>query len=474
MLGAQDGQLYPTPRPAAYGPVDVCYGNHSDANFGSYAYAAPYVYLSCDGHGLVGLKVTSTAPVSFSACDATCASPTWKAGGTTSFGPPIVAGGVVWAVATGGSGLYGFSVATGAQLFHSASFGATHFTTLAEAGGQLFAAGGTFLRSFNTATGCRSVTASASPPSPASVGTPVSVTATASGCPNASPQYEFWLRTPGGSCCQLAQAYSTNATFPWATTGQTPGTYTFAVWAKDANSSGAFANRLGRYDAYYVFNYALNPVSCSGLTASASPTSPQAVGMAITVTATASGCANPSPQYEFWIRYPNASCCVQAQPYGTSNAYSWVTTTLQGGTYTFAVWVKDASSNGLNANSLGRYDAYFVFNYTLTATPCTNLTASSSPSGTASHGTPVTITGSATGCPSPQYQFEMLAPGSQTWQVVQAYSPNAAFSWATTNAAPGGYRFIVKARDKSSSGTAGAGNSNGTWDAYVSIPYTLT
>ncbi len=474
MLGAMDGQLYPTPKPAPYSPVDVCYGNHSDANFGSYAYAAPYVYLSCDGHGLVGLKVTTTSPVSFSSCDATCAAPTWKAGGTTSFGPPIVAGGAVWAVSTSGGGLYGFSVATGAQIFHSASFGATHFTTPAEAGGQVLVGGGTYLRSFNLLTGCRSVTASASPTSPASVGTPVVVTASASGCPSPSPQYEFWLRTPGGSCCQPAQTYGSSNVYNWPTVGLAPGTYTFAVWAKDAASNGAFANSLGRYDAYFILTYALSPVSCSSVTASASPSSPQSVGTPVTVTATASGCSDPSPEFEFWIRYPNAACCQVAHTYGTGNVYSWATASLLGGTYTFAVWVKDANSNGLYANSLGRYDAYFVLTYTLTASPCTGVTATSSPSGTASRGTPVTITGSATGCPNGQYQFEMLAPGSQTWVVVQPYSSSATFSWSTTGDAPGTYKFIVKARDASSSGTAGSGNPNGSWDAYVSIPYTLT
>ena len=134
----------------------------------------------------------------------------------------------------------------------------------------------------------------------------------------------------------------------------------------------------------------------------------------------------------------------------------------------------DANSNGLFANSLGRYDAYFVMTYTLTASPCTGVTASSAPSGTASRGTPVTITGTASGCPNARYQFEMLSPGSQTWQVVQVYSAGATFNWTTTGFAPGTYTFIVKARDQSSSGTAGSGNPNGTWDAYISIPYTLT
>src|SRR5438067_1360514 len=50
-LGGVDGQLFPTPKPASYSQAEVCFGNHSDATFGSFAYAAPYVYLECEGRG---------------------------------------------------------------------------------------------------------------------------------------------------------------------------------------------------------------------------------------------------------------------------------------------------------------------------------------------------------------------------------------------------------------------------------------
>src|SRR5262249_20353003 len=135
-LGGVDGQLYPTPAPSTYGPQDTCHGNHHDATFGSFAYAAPYVYLSCDGQGVVGLKVFPSTP-SFTNCDATCASPSWRTA-AGSFGPPIVAGGVVFAVDQNGSGLYGFDANTGTKLFQTAGFSANHFTTPSTAGGQIF------------------------------------------------------------------------------------------------------------------------------------------------------------------------------------------------------------------------------------------------------------------------------------------------------------------------------------------------
>ncbi len=148
-LGGVDGQLFPTPKPATYAQADVCFGNHSDATFGSFAYAAPFIYVECEGRGLVALNVNTSAP-SFSPCDAACAAPDWHAGGGTTFGPPIVAGGAVW-VASDGGGLYAFNATTGAQIFHSAGFGINRFVTPAEAGGQVIVPSHTVVTSFSFA-----------------------------------------------------------------------------------------------------------------------------------------------------------------------------------------------------------------------------------------------------------------------------------------------------------------------------------
>jgi outer membrane protein assembly factor BamB len=145
-LGGMDGQRFPTPKPAIYAEANTCLGNHSDATFGSYAYLAPFVYIECEGHGIVAINVNTGTP-SFTPCE-TCVAPDWTAGGTATFGPPIVAGGAVW-VANNGGGLYAFNATTGAQIFHSASFGINRFVTPAEAGGQVFVPSGTLIRSFS-------------------------------------------------------------------------------------------------------------------------------------------------------------------------------------------------------------------------------------------------------------------------------------------------------------------------------------
>jgi len=144
-LGHVNGQSFPSP--TNYAQADVCFGNHNDATFGSFAYAAPFIYVECEGQGLVALNVNTGTP-SFSPCGASCGAPDWSAGGGATFGPPIVAAGAVW-VASDGGGLSAFNATTGAQIFQSAAFGMNRFSTPAEAGGQVFVASKTVIRTFN-------------------------------------------------------------------------------------------------------------------------------------------------------------------------------------------------------------------------------------------------------------------------------------------------------------------------------------
>jgi PQQ-like domain len=146
-LGGVDGQLFPTPKPAVYAQAEVCLGNHSAATYGSFAYLAPFVYVECEGRGLVALNVNTSTP-SFTPCG-TCTAPDWNVGGSTTFGPPIVAGGAVWVAS--GNGLTAFNATTGALMYQSAAFGVNRFVTPSEAGGQVFVPSHNVVRSFSMA-----------------------------------------------------------------------------------------------------------------------------------------------------------------------------------------------------------------------------------------------------------------------------------------------------------------------------------
>jgi hypothetical protein len=94
---------------------------------------------------------------------------------------------------------------------------------------------------------CTGGNLTASPSSPASIGTAVTFTGSAASC--AAPSYEFWMLAPGGSWT-VVQPYGSSATYNWNTTGLAAGTYYFEAWAKNAGSGAA-------YQTYYEIPFTL-------------------------------------------------------------------------------------------------------------------------------------------------------------------------------------------------------------------------
>jgi hypothetical protein len=208
-----------------------------------------------------------------------------------------------------------------------------------------------------TAPACSGLGASVAPASPAGIGTPVAIHGQASGCTDPNPLYQFWVLAPGGIAYQPRQAYSTNSTFNWSTSGLAPGSYRISIWTRDANSPGTYGNQFGRWDAYNNDTlYTL--ISCSGLQVSVSPASPAARGTTVAVTAQASGCPDPNPQYQFWVLPPGGAAYQLVQAYSARSTFTWTTTGLAPGTYRFSVWVRDANSAGTQGNQFGTWDAY--------------------------------------------------------------------------------------------------------------------
>lgn len=315
--------------------------------------------------------------------------------------------------------------------------------------------------------GCRSLSVTTTS-AQAAIGTPVTLSATAAGCPNPSPLFQFWLLRPGGAAYQLAQAYSTNPLLKWDTTGAPAGTYVVSVWVRDASSSGNFGNQFGRWDAYSSIQVTLLTVPCSSVTVSFAPPSPVAAGAAVTATAHAAGC--PNPRYQFWVLPPGGTAYELVQAYSSSGTLQWSTAGKAPGTYVFSTWARDLSSPGTSGNQLGRWDAYASANYVVIG-PCSAESVSFAPASPATIGASVTVSAHATGCANPEYQFWLLPPGGAAYQLVQAYSVSGTFTWSTAGQPGGAYTFSIWVRDAGSSGSFG--NQFGRWDAYSSSQYTL-
>src|SRR5438132_46059 len=85
--------------------------------------------------------------------------------------------------------------------------------------------------------GCTGVTVAAAPTAPVNIGILATITASAAGCPN--PLYQFLIRPASSSTWQVAQAYSTSATYRWNSAGAPAGIVYLGVWARDAASTAA-------------------------------------------------------------------------------------------------------------------------------------------------------------------------------------------------------------------------------------------
>jgi len=105
--------------------------NANDQVFGGVAYADPYIYVPCP-EGIKALKLA--AGPSFSVA--------WSSSTGSNPGPPIVSGGVVWAVDVNTSTLYGYDALTGAFRFSTSVGSQTHFSTPAAGQGRIFLADG--------------------------------------------------------------------------------------------------------------------------------------------------------------------------------------------------------------------------------------------------------------------------------------------------------------------------------------------
>src|SRR2546427_781378 len=96
-------------------------------------------------------------------------------------------------------------------------------------------------------TTCTSVTEAATPASPQSPGATVKFTASAAGCPN--PTFQFWLQAPGGGW-SVTQAYSSNNTWTWSTSGLAGGTYLFDVYARQNGSTASYEAHISPNPSY--------------------------------------------------------------------------------------------------------------------------------------------------------------------------------------------------------------------------------
>ncbi|HEX4280980.1 MAG TPA: PQQ-binding-like beta-propeller repeat protein [Solirubrobacteraceae bacterium] len=132
-------------------------GQVCSGSWGGAIYYNGIIYVTCSS-GLRALALNATAP-SFSAVGA------WQVNSAIN-GPPIVAGGLVWATDWNSGTLYGLNPQTGQAVVKQTTPAMEHFTTPAASDGKLFLATGSTVEAYTIANPVSSSAPPAPPPPP--------------------------------------------------------------------------------------------------------------------------------------------------------------------------------------------------------------------------------------------------------------------------------------------------------------------
>jgi hypothetical protein len=258
------------------------------------------------------------------------------------------------------------------------------------------------------------------------------ITFTATGACNGSPQYRFVMQSPDGVWSEV-QAWSPSNTFVWHTAGLPLGYRDLQVWVRD-QPTGDYQRYLGRQILL------TDAAACTA----ASLTSDHASGYGVTGDVihwnATSACAGQA-RYKFWIQAPGAGYTV-AQDWSTNDTLTWDTAGQPIGYWYVAVWVSDSVfyADWYQAQA----NTSFILN---TYAACTSVSVVSDDADAyAVPGQVVHWTASANCAGPAEYRFFLNNP-SGVWTEVQPWSSNNTFAWNTAGQPVGFWNMQVWVRD---------------------------
>ena len=290
--------------------------------------------------------------------------------------------------------------------------------------------------------GVASVGLTAAPPTTATVGTNVTFSGSATG--GTGPfEYEFQARFPGGTFGTV-RGYTTDNTWVWNTAGAPATGYEFQVNVRTVGSATVVTSP--------TLPYTLTTPGATGVGLSATPPTSATVGTSVTFTGSATG-TGPF-EYEFQARFPGGTFGT-VRGYTTDNTWVWNTAGAPATGYEFQVNVRTVGSATVVTSP--------TLPYTLTTAGATGAGLSANPPTSATVGTSVTFTGSATGTGPFEYEFQARFPGG-TFGTVRGYATDNTWVWNTAGAPATGYEFQVNVRTVGST----------TVVTSPTLPYTLT
>jgi len=301
-----------------------------------------------------------------------------------------------------------------------------------------------------------------SPAARQTVGAPVVVSASGQG--GSAPTYRFWVQPWGGSW-QIMQDWSAASNWTWRPL--TVGGYNVTVDGRGRSTGDADVTSSATFEVVAAAatgggsTGSTQPMTSVAL--SFTPTTPQAVGTAVTLTAQGQG-GSGTPTYRFWVQRWGGSWEI-VQDWSTATTHTWRPSTTGG--YNLTVYGRNGPTGD------GEVTTSRTFEATATApaapggstetTSMTSVTLSYSPATPQPTGTAVVLTAAGQGGSGvPMYSF-LVQPWGGAWQVLQDWSTSNSVTWRP--AAAGGYSLTVYGRN----GTAGSGVSTSrTFEATAS------
>jgi uncharacterized protein (DUF1800 family) len=274
---------------------------------------------------------------------------------------------------------------------------------------------------------------SANPGLPRPVGTTITFTASASGSPGPI-LYRFWRMDHG--TWTMVQDYSTTNIYVWPTAAADIGTHDIAVWCKNQGSAMKF-EAIRDTGAFSI----IGTVHITSVTAPG--TFPKPAGQPITWTTAATGAPGP---LEYRYYRSDGGVWSLAQDYSPSATYTWIPPANAVGTHDLAVWVRNVGST---AQFEGVREAGF---FTIgAAQPLSVGALLSYPPMPRPQGSLIAFSPQTSGGMAPlQYQFWRLNVQTSTWTMVQDWSTNPEFFWATAAPDVGDHQVAVHIKNAGS------------------------
>ena len=264
------------------------------------------------------------------------------------------------------------------------------------------------------------VNLTASPISPRTINTAITIIATKTG--GTYVEYKFESSTDNGLTWTTLRDFAQVATCAW--TPATAASYRLRVSARESALPGTVVTKTITYMVTEIL---------SGVSLTASLTSPRPVKTTIRLTGVPAGGANV--QYQFSYSKNSGLTWSTSRSWSTTAYYNWVPSST--GNYLLRVSAREGST-GLPFTSP-------TVPFTVVPAPPTAVALSFTPTSPRTVNTAIMLKATKSGGTLVEYQFETSANGGAAWSILQAWSTTATVVWQPAD--PAAYQVKVSARE---------------------------